>query len=50
VDGRCLGWPAAREAEFQSTLAAQRAAVEAWRKSGKPVESFKEFLKPEPGR
>jgi prepilin-type processing-associated H-X9-DG protein len=50
VDAHVEWWPAAREAEFQKLLVEQRAAVEAWRKSGKPVESLKEFLKPVPGR
>jgi hypothetical protein len=46
LNGRAEWWPVSREAEFQRTLAAQRAAVEAWRKSGKPVESFGEFYQP----
>jgi len=45
LNGRVEWWPASHEAEFQSTLAAQRTAVEQWRKSGKPIESFGEFYK-----
>jgi prepilin-type processing-associated H-X9-DG protein len=48
TDAHVEWWPAAREAEFQKLLAEQSAAVEAWRKSGKPVESLPEFLKAKP--
>jgi len=43
IDAHVERWPASREAELREKLAAQREAIDAWRKSGKPVESLEEI-------